>query len=130
MLRRMIIRRPDADHSMELQQTSARVEVGSNLVVESGEALRVQESAGGRSYGPVLYIPRADIPQGVLQPAEGTTWCPLKGTASYFDVTVDGTTYPRGAWSYESVLDFDPNLEAIRGLVAFDGKTFSANVVD
>jgi uncharacterized protein (DUF427 family) len=46
------------------------------------------------------YFPTADVEADVLQPTETHTVCPWKGTASYYDVVVDGDRNGDAAWYY------------------------------
>lgn len=45
-------------------------------------------------------LPARLDPAGVFQPSETHTYCPWKGTASYYTVVVDGDTNPDAAWYY------------------------------
>mgnify|MGYP006289575861 CR=1 FL=1 len=103
---------------MDLEPGPARAFVGGRLVAEAEAALIVREH-GRRPYPPVAYFSRDDL-KVELQPADGTTHCPLKGTASYYDLVIGDRAVPRGAWSYEAVLGFDPELEVLRDRIAFD----------
>ena len=62
------------------------------------------------------YLPKTDVRLELLTPSATTTRCPYKGTAEYYSVTVDGTTYDDFVWWYRS-----PAHESagIAGLVAF-----------
>ncbi len=46
------------------------------------------------------YFPRASLHTEYLVPSDRTTVCHWKGTASYYDVVVDGATNPAAAWYY------------------------------
>jgi len=46
------------------------------------------------------YFPPGSVSSDVLSPTERTTVCPWKGTASYYDITVDGQTASNAAWYY------------------------------
>jgi len=46
------------------------------------------------------YFPAADVKADVLQPSDTHTVCPWKGTASYYDVVVDGERNGDAAWYY------------------------------
>lgn len=65
--------------------------------------------------GNVYFPPQSIDPQYFLE-SDHRTVCGWKGTASYYDVVVDGTTNPNAAWYYP-----DPKeaAEAVRGYVAF-----------
>jgi uncharacterized protein (DUF427 family) len=62
------------------------------------------------------YLPKTDVRMDLLTPTGTLTRCPYKGTASYWSVTVDGTTYEDLVWSYASPL---PESTKIAGLVSF-----------
>jgi uncharacterized protein (DUF427 family) len=62
------------------------------------------------------YFPADSIKSQYLQPSDTHTVCSWKGTASYFDVTVDGETNRGAAWFYPETT---PAAAAIAGYVAF-----------
>lgn len=63
-----------------------------------------------------LYFPKESVRSEYLRPSDSTTTCPWKGTASYFDVSVDGMINPDAAWSYK---DPKSKAENIRERIAF-----------
>ncbi len=92
------------------------------LLAASHEALRVIE-VGKELYEPVTYIPSCDLCAD-LQASTATTYCPLKGDASYFDL-VDAAgkvAVTNAAWSYQKPLEFACALE---DHVAFDHSLFA-----
>lgn len=110
----------EARHFMRIKPVKARVRasLGSIVLAESSAARRVLE-VGRDFYDPVLYFPREDL-KIALRKIAGSTHCPLKGDAEYFDaVAQDGTVLAsKIAWSYETPFPFSDEL---RGLVAFYG---------
>lgn len=62
------------------------------------------------------YFPPDSIDMKFFTPNSNTSACPWKGTASYFDVLVDGKTNAGAAWVYR-----DPKAAAapIKDYVAF-----------
>ena len=46
------------------------------------------------------YFPIDSVVSGVLVDSDRTSVCPWKGTASYYDVVVDGETAAAAAWYY------------------------------
>ena len=62
------------------------------------------------------YFPKDSINTEFFQPSETHTVCGWKGTASYYDVVVDGETNPDAAWYYPEV---KPEAKEIEGYVAF-----------
>lgn len=51
------------------------------------------------------YFPRDAVDPARLEPSTHTSVCGWKGTASYFDVVVDGARNERAAWVYEAPKD-------------------------
>ena len=62
------------------------------------------------------YFPKASIEREFFQPSESHTVCGWKGTASYYDVVVNGETNPDAAWYYPEV---KPEAKEIEGRIAF-----------
>ena len=65
------------------------------------------------------YFPPESINVDYFEDSDRHTRCPWKGTASYYDVVVDGERYNAGAWYYP-----DPSTAAsrIKDHVAFYGR--------
>ncbi len=105
---------PDDDHPIRVRQNPSRVVVraGGRIIADSLRALTLREA----NLPPVHYIPRADITMDYLHRNDHSSHCPYKGTASYFDLTVDGRHHARAAWSYEAPY---PAVAAIVGHIAF-----------
>jgi uncharacterized protein (DUF427 family) len=99
------------------------VEVGGQVLAETRRAIRVCET----SHPPVFYVPRNDIADGVLERADGGSWCEWKGMATYWDVVVAGRRIPQAAWSYE---DPSPGFEHLAGALAFYPGKVDRAVVD
>lgn len=62
------------------------------------------------------YFPADSIKKEFLQPSETHTVCGWKGTASYYNVVVDGDTNKDAAWYYPET---KPDAKNIEGYVAF-----------
>jgi len=62
------------------------------------------------------YFPIDDVDQSFLEPSAKHSVCPWKGTASYFDVVVDGDRARDAAWYYPTP---SPAAKEIAGRVAF-----------
>ncbi len=71
---------------------------------------------------PVLYLPRADVANGVLQRSERRTFCPFEGTAAYWSLKLANQTIENAVFEYERPLSA---ARSVGGQVAF-----SAGVVD
>ncbi|MEM7241194.1 MAG: DUF427 domain-containing protein [Pseudomonadota bacterium] len=68
------------------------------------------------SYDPVLYFDPAHFDSALFSKSDHSTHCPFKGDANYYDLTVDGKTYPNAAWYYENPM---PAAAGIKGLLGF-----------
>jgi uncharacterized protein (DUF427 family) len=62
------------------------------------------------------YFPMSDVDQDVLISSDKTTYCPWKGTANYYTLSVEGKENPDAAWYYAEPKDA---AEQIAGRVAF-----------
>jgi uncharacterized protein (DUF427 family) len=101
----------DSYHRIDIRQSSRRLVVrrGERSIADSTRPLVLYESG----FAPRWYVPRADIDESGLVPAQGQTYCPYKGMCSYYDVA--GAS--RAAWSYE---DAWTEVSRICGLVSFE----------
>ena len=69
------------------------------------------------SYPLVYYIPLADVDAAAIQPSDTSTYCPFKGHASYFHVSVNNESKLTDAiWTYRPPYD---ECLAIKDYVAF-----------
>ena len=62
------------------------------------------------------YFPLSSLQRDYFKESSHSTVCPWKGTASYYDVVVDGETNAGAAWYYPET---KPKADNIRGMVAF-----------
>lgn len=78
-------------------------------------ATLVESSATQQVEGNV-YFPLEAVDANLLRESSHTSFCPWKGTASYFDIVVGGKVNENAAWTYR-----DPKPEAahIKNHVAF-----------
>ena len=126
------IRNPDADrHYMVIHKLlgKAVAKLGESVVVESDDVLVVRET-GKKEYPPKLYFPVSSISPDSLKKIDRKTFCPIKGEATYFDITGSDTAAPAAAWSYESTLDFHEDIKLLRGRLSFDTKLVQLTVTD
>jgi uncharacterized protein (DUF427 family) len=106
---------PTASHPITVEPTGKHVTVRVNgqVVADTDKALTLQES----TYPAVQYIPMSDVVQSVLTSSNTTTYCPFKGDASYYNVTIgSGDTVEDAIWTYEQPY---PAVGDIAGHVAF-----------
>jgi len=101
----------DAYHRIDVRQTSRHLVVrhGGRVIADTTRPLALYESG----FAPRWYVPRADVDESALAPAEGQTFCPYKGLCSYYDI---GDAH-RAAWSYE---DAWTEVRRVSGLVSFE----------
>lgn len=64
---------------------------------------------------PQLYVPAEDISEELLEPTDHHTFCPFKGTASYWSLAAGGRRAENGVWSY---LEPRPEVAWLRGYFA------------
>ena len=75
-------------HKLLMQQFPRRVRAtfGGETVFDTIRATLVHETG----LLPQVYVPQDDIRADLLQPTDHHTYCPFKGTASYWTVTAGG----------------------------------------
>jgi uncharacterized protein (DUF427 family) len=105
---------PHPGHPITVGPASGRVvvTVGGEIVADSRSALTLREA----DYPAVQYVPRSDVKMELLQRSDHTTYCPYKGYASYFDLTVNDSRSKDAIWTYE---DPFPAVRQIKNHVAF-----------
>jgi uncharacterized protein (DUF427 family) len=109
------IKIPDESHPITIDAEGDRVvaRIGDTLIADTRAALTLREA----SYPAVQYIPLDDVVPGVLHDSVSQTYCPYKGDASYYDVSLpDGSELKDAVWTYSSPY---PAVQAIAGHVAF-----------
>jgi uncharacterized protein (DUF427 family) len=87
------------------------------VLVDTSETMVVYETA----LDPRLYVDPGLV-QVELTPSQLHTYCPYKGTATYWNAAVNGEVLPDVAWSYEDAL---PESAPLQHLVSFDDQRVS-----
>jgi uncharacterized protein (DUF427 family) len=90
-----------------------RVEAVGLVLVDTDETLAVYETA----LEPRLYVDPRLVRTDRLEISATRTYCPYKGTATYWSARVDGDVLSDVAWSYEDPL---PESAALRRFLSFD----------
>jgi uncharacterized protein (DUF427 family) len=94
-----------------------RVEAEGAVLVDTNHTMVVDETA----LDPRLYVDpglvRVELTRSQLH-----TYCPYKGTATYWNAVVNGVVLPDVAWSYEEAL---PESSPLQHLVSFDDQRVS-----
>lgn len=91
-------------HRLLMQQFPRRVRAafGGETVFDTTRAMLLHETG----LLPQVYVPREDIRAELLRPTDHHTYCPFKGTASYWSVAVGGQVAENAIWYYP-----EPNPE-------------------
>ena len=91
------------DHSLSLRQYEGLIEVWfhGEKIASSRHALEMSEA----DYPPVYYIPSVDCIDGPFEKSVHTTFCPFKGNASYWSLSVKSGHQEDCVWSYEEPYD-------------------------
>jgi len=108
----------DPYHRVDVLESSRRAEVraGGVLIAQSDRPKLLFETA----LAPRVYLLRADVLPGILEPSESTSRCPYKGDATYWHVRAgDVAAVGDGAWSYPSPL---PEALKVAGHLSFAGE--------
>jgi uncharacterized protein (DUF427 family) len=105
---------PGPDHPITIEQAGVRVlaRVGTHVLADTTRALTLREA----SYPAVQYIPLDDVDQTLLAPSETQTYCPYKGDASYYSITLPEGPLTDAVWSYRDPYD---SVAPIANHVAF-----------
>ncbi|MDF1790838.1 MAG: DUF427 domain-containing protein [Thalassobaculaceae bacterium] len=111
------------EHRVALKPAGRRVLVtlGGETVADSTQAILCEES----NHGPVYYVPMVDTRVDAFTPTARSTYCPYKGTASYWSISAGGTKAENAAWSYD--LPYD-ECAALAKHVAFYGDKVDVRV--
>ncbi len=102
------------DHKMTITEDPRHLEVifSGTVIANSDKVQLLQEG----NYPPRLYFPLCDVKSEYLTAVDTSTYCPFKGNARYWQISVDGVELEGGAWGYD-----DPYQECaeISGHVCF-----------
>jgi uncharacterized protein (DUF427 family) len=92
---------PDHPITVEPHPARVRVSVGDHVIADTTNALALREA----SYAVAFYVPLADLDQSTLVASETTTYCPYKGTASYYSIRTGDADLPDAIWYYPEPYD-------------------------
>lgn len=102
-------------HRIDILRTSRRlrVEAAGVVLVDTDQTIGLYETG----LAPKLYVDRRHVRMEPLVVSATTTYCPYKGTTTYWNAVAGDVTVPDVAWCYE---DPYPESEPIRGLLSFE----------
>ncbi len=92
--------------------------LGGIEIARTSDAVILQEVSPRKTYLPVVYFPLADVDADCLTPSGHTSFCPIKGQASYYSLVVADDRRENAAWFYPDPL---PMVAGIKDHVAFYG---------
>jgi uncharacterized protein (DUF427 family) len=101
----------DPYHRIDIRQTSRRLVVrdGTTRIADTSRPVVLYESG----FAPRWYVPREDVVEAALVPADGQTFCPYKGLASYYNIG----GHKGAAWSYPQAW---PEVARVSNFVSFE----------
>ena len=101
----------DAYHRIDIRQSSRHLVVkdGARTIANTRRPVVLYESG----FAPRWYVSRQDTDETVLIAAEGQTFCPYKGLASYYDIG----DHKKAAWCYPQAW---PEVARISNFVSFE----------
>jgi uncharacterized protein (DUF427 family) len=103
---------PDYRIDFEPSPKRVRVRFNGETIADSLRVRILRETA----HLPVYYFPRDDVRMDLLHRTEHDTYCPYKGSASYWTLEVDGKAAEKAVWGYEQPFD---EVAEIKDYVAF-----------
>jgi uncharacterized protein (DUF427 family) len=103
---------PDYRITFEPSPRRVRVSVAGETIADSAAMRLLFETR----HLPVYYFPRADVRMDLLRASEHHTYCPYKGTASYWSIAAGGRVSENAVWGYPEPF---AEVAEIEGYVAF-----------
>ncbi len=102
-------------HRIDCLQSGRKLRVDANGVtlVDCARTLAVYETA----LEPRLYVDPSNVRMDLLQPSQTHTYCPYKGTTTYWTAHIGQEKVTDIAWSYDDPL---PESLPLRGFLSFD----------
>ena len=109
-----VILEKDQDYAVTVRPAAKCIKVlaGGKVIADTERALELDESY----HQPVYYLPEADVCMDALASTPHKTYCPFKGTASYWSIQTEKGVIENAVWSYEDPL---PEVTEIAGYFAF-----------
>ncbi len=112
-------------YRLEFQPAPGRCEVrfAGRTVAASDQALVLKETA----HADVVYFPKSDVDQTLLQATDHSSFCPFKGNAAYWSIVVGDRRTENAVWAYPAPYDEVPVL---KDLMAFYTSRVDSLTVD
>lgn len=106
-----------------LSHRPVKIVLGGEVVAETNDAVFVYET----NHPVRHYIPRKDVRMDLLSGSEARSVCPYKGSAEYFNASINGQEFEDIAWSYDRPV---PECPKIKDLICFFAENIEATFVD
>lgn len=103
---------PDYKIEIELCQQPVQVVYNGETIANSQHVLLVQE----QGHAAVYYFPQQDVRMEFLCPTKKMTFCPYKGDARHWAITVKDQHVEVAAWCYENPFE---QVNIIKDYIAF-----------
>ena len=103
---------PDYKILFEASPRRVRVKFNGEIIADSTNAHLLFETR----HLPVYYFPRSDVRMDRMTPTDHHTFCPYKGTASYWTIAVGDKVAENVVWGYPEPFE---EVAAIKDFVAF-----------
>jgi uncharacterized protein (DUF427 family) len=103
---------PDYKVTLEPSPRRVRVKFNGETIADSTNAHLLYETR----HLPVYYFPRSDVRLDLMTPTDHHTFCPYKGTASYWTITVGNKVTENAVWGYPDPFD---EVATIKDFLAF-----------
>ncbi len=103
---------PDYEIKIKAEPKRMHVVFNGETIADSTRTLVMHETR----HAEVHYFPPADVCMDFLRRTDHHTFCPFKGTASYWSIEAGGESVENGAWSYEEPIG---DVSEIKGYISF-----------
>ena len=102
------------DYKVEITQVDEEVTISCRgvIVARSSKSLLVKETR----HADVYYLPRGDVDMSLFTATKLSTYCPFKGSASYWTLNAEGGVEENVVWSYEDPCD---EVMALKNTMSF-----------
>ncbi len=109
-----VVKLPSAEYPITVNRSASHFVIvfRGRTLADTTRALILRENMLPR----VVYVPREDVNLSLLRRSTKETYCPYKGTASYFEPDVGGDSGDPIAWTYEQPF---AAVSTIAGHIAF-----------
>ncbi len=100
------------EYQVQIEPLVGKIELfaGGQLIGTTEQAIHVLETA----HAPALYVPLNALDTPRLQASDTRTYCPFKGDASYWSVSLGGEVTADVFWEYREPFD---EVSGLRGYV-------------